>query len=149
ISFDVGPKVTTVPNGPDGQRVKSLVSNTGRIEASGGTVLLTADAAAGIIQDVVDVPGRITARTNGQKPGSVTIDAGPGGATSVRGKIDVSGLKPGQTAGSATVTGGSVNLTSTARIDARGNAGGGTVRVGGNFHGAGPQRNATTTSVAE
>jgi filamentous hemagglutinin family protein len=148
ISFDVGPKVTTIPTRPDGRPVKSLVSNTGRIDAPGGTVLLTADAAAGIVENVVDVRGRIAARTSGQTPGSVTIDAGPGGAATVSGKIDVSGLKPGQSGGSATVTGGSVNLASTARIDARGNAGGGTVRVGGNFHGAGPQRNATTTSVA-
>src|SRR6516164_1127475 len=149
ISFDVGPKVTAVPTKPDGQPVKSLVSNTGRIDAPGGTVLLTADAAAGIVENVVNVRGRITAKPSGQTPGAVTIDAGPGGAANASGKIDISGLKPGQTAGTATVTGGSVNLASTARIDARGNAGGGTVRVGGNFHGAGPQRNATTTSVAQ
>src|SRR6516225_8734406 len=149
ISFDVGPKVTAVPTKPDGQPVKSRVSNTGRIDAPGGTVLLTADGAAGIVENVVNVRGRITAKTSGQTRGSVTIDAGPGGVANASGKIDISGLKPGQTAGTATVTGGSVNLARTARIDARGNAGGGTVRVGGNFHGAGPQRNATTTSVAQ
>src|SRR5215469_7429167 len=75
ISFDVGPKVTTVPTGLDGQPVKSLVSNTGRIDAPGGTVLLTADAAAGLIGNVVDARGQITARSNGQTPGTVTIDA--------------------------------------------------------------------------
>jgi filamentous hemagglutinin family protein len=149
ISFDVGPKVTAVPTRPDGQPVKSLVSNTGRIDAPGGTVLLTADAAAGIVENVVDVHGRITARTSGQTPGSVTIDAGPGGAAKVSGRIDVSGLKPGQTGGSATVTGGSVNLASTARIDARGNAGGGTVKIGGGPHGQDVTvRNAQTTTVA-
>src|SRR6516165_18305 len=149
ISFDVGSKVTAVPTGSDGQPMKSLVSNTGRIDAPGGTVLLTADAAAGIVENLVDVHGRITARTSGQTPGSVTIDTGPGGSAKVSGKIDVSGLKPGQTGGSATVTGSSVALASTAWIDARGGAGGGTVRVGGNFHGAGPQRNATTTTVSQ
>src|SRR5215472_13490336 len=64
ISFDVGSKVTAVPVGPDGKAVKSLVSNTGKINAPGGTVLLTADAAAGIVENVVDVHGRITARTS-------------------------------------------------------------------------------------
>ena len=63
ISFDVGSQVTTVPIGPDGKPMKSLVSNTGRIDAPGGTVLLTADAAAGIVENVVDVPGRIMARS--------------------------------------------------------------------------------------
>ena len=149
ISFDVGPKVTTVPTGPDGQPVKSLVSHTGQIDAPGGTVLLTADAAAGIIGNVIDARGRITAQTNGPTPGSVTIDGGPGGGANLSGTIDVSGLNPGQKGGSATMTGGSVALAGTARIDARGDAGGGTVRIGGNFHGAGPQRNATTTYVAQ
>ena len=85
ISFDVGPKVTTVPTGPDGQPVKSLVSHTGQIDAPGGTVLLTADAAAGIIGKVVDAPGQITARTSGRTPGSATIDAGPGGGANFSG----------------------------------------------------------------
>src|SRR5271165_213084 len=149
ISFDVGSNVKTVPVGPDGKTMTSLVSNSGRINAPGGTVLLTADAAAGIIHNVVDVPGRISARTSGQTPGSVTIDAGPGGGANLSGKIDVSGLKPGQTGGSATVTGGSVNLASSARIAARGNAGGGTVKIGGGPHGQDPSvRNAQTTTVA-
>ena len=98
ISFDVGPKVTAVPVNPDGQPVKSLVSNTGHIDAPGGTVLLTADAAAGIVENVVNVRGRIIGETSGQTPGSVTVDAGPGGTANVSGKIDVSGLKPGRAA---------------------------------------------------
>jgi filamentous hemagglutinin family protein len=149
ISFDVGSNVKTVPVGPDGKPMTSLVSNTGRISAPGGTVLLTADAAAGIVANVVDVPGRITARTSGQTSGSVTIDAGPGGGANISGKIDVSGPKTGQTGGSATVTGGTVNLASTARIAARGSAGGGTVRIGGGPHGQDPTvHNAQTTTVA-
>jgi hypothetical protein len=48
------------------QKLRSLVSNTGRIDAPGGTVLLTVGAAAGIIQNVVDVPDQIMARGSGQ-----------------------------------------------------------------------------------
>src|SRR5206468_953790 len=100
-------------------------------------------------QNVVDAQGQITARGSGQTPGSVTIDAGPGGSANLSGTIDVSGLNPGQTGGSATVTGGWANLSSTARIDARGAAGGGRVRVGGGPHGTDPTvRNATTTTVS-
>jgi hypothetical protein len=149
ISFDVGPQVTTVPVGADGKPLRSLVSNTGRINAPGGTVLLTADAVSGIVHNVVDVPGRINARTQGNTPGSVTIDAGAGGNANLSGSINVSGYRPGQVGGSATVTGGSVTLASTARIRARGNAGGGTVRIGGGPHGQDPSvRNAQTTTVA-
>src|SRR3984893_18800666 len=149
ISFDVGPKVAAVPTGSDGQPVKSLVSNTGRIDAPGGTVLLTADAVAGIIRNVVDAPGQINARASEQTPGSVMIDAGAAGAANVSGTIDVSGVNPRQMGGSATVTGGFVNLAGTARIDARGAAGGGKVRIGGGPHGQdGSVRNAQTTTVS-
>ena len=93
ISFDVGSQVKAVPIGPDGKPMKSLVSNSGRIDAPGGTVLLTADAMAGIVENVVDVPGTIMAGTVGQTSGSVTIDAGPTGTANLSGKIDVSGQK--------------------------------------------------------
>ena len=54
INFDVGSKVGSVPRGADGKPLTSLVSNTGTIDAPGGTVLLTADAVAGILANVVD-----------------------------------------------------------------------------------------------
>src|SRR5207245_8783318 len=125
ISFDGGSQVKAAPIGPDGKPMKSLVSNSGRINAPGGTVLLTADAMAGIVENVIDVPGTIMAQTVGDVPGSVTIDAGPTGAANLSGKVDVSGPKPGQVGGTATVTGNAVNLAGTARIKARGDAGGG------------------------
>src|SRR5204862_4576196 len=63
--------------------------------------------------------------------------------------INVAGLKPGQSGGTAVVTGGSINLASTARIDARGDKGGGTVKIGGGPHGTDPLvRNALTTNVS-
>ena len=149
INFDVGSKVATAPRGPDGKPVKSLVSNSGEIDAPGGRVLLTAAAAAGIVENVVDVPGRIVASASGRTAGKVTIDAGAGNAARLAGNIDVSGLNPGQVGGTATVTGGSVALVGTARIDARGNAGGGTIKIGGGPHGKDPKvRNARTTTIA-
>ena len=149
INFDVGSKVTAAPRGADGKPLKSLVSNSGEIIAQGGTVLLTADAAAGIVENVVDVPGQITARSAGQQAAKVTIDAGIGNTANLSGKIDVSGLGPGQVGGAATVTGGAVQVASGARIDARGTAGGGTVKLGGGPHGKDQGvRNARTTTVA-
>ena len=73
------------------------MSNTGRIDAPGGTVLLTADAAAGIIQNVVDAGGSDHGARQRTDPGTVTIDAGAGGGANLSGSIDVSGLNPGQT----------------------------------------------------
>ena len=150
VSFDVGRKVTEVPIGPDGKPIKSLASNSGRIEAPGGTVLLSADAVAGIIGNVVDNSGVIDAQSIGGSVGRVTIDAGPGGGANVSGTIDVSGGKAGEKGGTATVTGQSVQLARTARINASGYSGGGTVWIGGGAHGKNPRvRDAATTIVAK
>ncbi|HEX4082723.1 MAG TPA: filamentous hemagglutinin N-terminal domain-containing protein, partial [Acidimicrobiales bacterium] len=149
INFAMTAPVTAVPIGADGKPVTSLVSNSGRIEAAGGTVLMTADAAAGILRNVVDVSGRVGAPTYAQTPGTVTVDAGAGNRARVSGQIDVSGYRPGQVGGTAVVTGGSVDLASTARILARGPAGGGTVMIGGGPHGADAGvRDAQATNVA-
>src|SRR5207249_4740428 len=141
IKFDVGSTVASAPLGRKGLPLTTLVSNAGRIEAPGGTVLLTADAASGILSNIVDVSGRIDARTISTKsgalaPGTVTIDAGVGNNARLAGTIDVSGLHSGRTGGKAVVTGGSVSLASSARIDARGYSGGGTVEIGGGPHGS-------------
>ena len=44
IQFDVGAPVSAAPIDRYGKPATSLVSNAGRIDAPGGTVLLTADA---------------------------------------------------------------------------------------------------------
>jgi hypothetical protein len=106
ISFDVGSKVTAVPVGPDGQPLKSLVSNTGRINAPAGTVLLTADAAAGIrkkLRSLVSNTGRINA------PGGtviLTVDAAAGIIQYVVGVPDQMARGTGQTRGLVTIDAG-------------------------------------------
>ena len=47
------------------------------------------------------------------------------------------------------VLGQTVAVTDGAKIDVSGDAGGGTALIGGNFHGAGPQQNAQTTTVGK
>nr|WP_269751347.1 YDG domain-containing protein [Azospira inquinata] len=64
------------------------------------------------------------------------------------GTLDASGKTTGQTGGVVKVLGETVSLASSSTIDASGDKGGGTVLVGGNFHGEGPEQNATTTNVA-
>ncbi len=133
INFDVGSKPAA-----------TLVSNTGRISADGGTILLSADAADTIVSNVV-TGGTLDARTVGGNTGTVDIE---GGTAQVGGAIDVSGQNPGETGGTVAVTGTNVALASGATIDASGAAGGGTVLIGGDFHGVGPLPNATTTTIA-
>src|SRR5205814_4501252 len=55
----------------------------------------------------------------------------------------------GTTGGTVKVLGDKVGLFDGTRIDASGEAGGGTVLIGGNAHGSGPERNASQTIVAK
>ena len=71
VSLDVGSQVRQVPAGPDGKPVAALVTNTGTIMADGGTVQLTAAAADGLIQNVVDAGGTVRANSVGARTGSV------------------------------------------------------------------------------
>ena len=56
LSIDVTQPVRTAPGG-----ATALVTNSGVIEAQGGTVLITAHAASGLVKDLVRNTGRISA----------------------------------------------------------------------------------------
>ncbi|HUI19198.1 MAG TPA: filamentous hemagglutinin N-terminal domain-containing protein, partial [Alphaproteobacteria bacterium] len=147
LSYQVTGAVDQVPLDANGNPVSSLVSNSGTLSAPGGTVLVTARAAQAILDNVINTSGMVQATTAKNVNGTIVLDAGEGGVA-VSGTLDGSGRGAGQTGGSVEVLGGSVNLAPGAKIDVSGDAGGGVALVGGNFHGAGPQANATTTTVA-
>ena len=124
------------------------VTNTGKISAAGGQILLTARAAAGVQAAVINNTGMIEATSVRSVNGEIILDAGDGTATT-SGTLDASGKAAGQTGGTVKVLGGIAAVSDSAVIDVSGNAGGGTVMIGGNFHGAGPEQNARTTSVGK
>ncbi|MGH7050270.1 MAG: beta strand repeat-containing protein [Acetobacteraceae bacterium] len=131
VSIAVAGAVTTVPMGPDGKPVKALVTNGGTIVAQGGMVLLTAKAVDGLIQNLVDAGGTISANgVAGQRAGTVLVQ-GVGGSISIPGTLIAGGEGSGGTGGAIGLdaTGG-VTVQKTARIDASGPAGGGVVAVG-------------------
>ena len=79
--------------------------------------------------------------------GQITADAGLTGTLIVSGRIDASNLQLGQTGGAIHLLGNQVGLTG-ATIDARGDAGGGEILVGGDFHGTNASiHNASQTVV--
>jgi hypothetical protein len=127
--------------------VDALVHNGGLIQADGGQVVLSARAAGSLLPSAVNNSGVIQAQTIGQLHGHIVLMGnGPGSTVDVAGTLDVSGLGAGQTGGSVHVLGDTVRLSG-ATVQASGDAGGGQVLVGGNFHGAGPQPNATHTTL--
>ncbi len=135
--------------GPDGKPLKAAVSNSGTISAAGGTVLVTANVASGIVDQAINVQGVVAARAVSQQGGEIVLDGGGNGAVVVAGSLDASGTRAGQTGGSVEVLGNAVTLASSAKVDVAGNAGGGTALIGGNFHGAAGTRTAAATTVAK
>jgi filamentous hemagglutinin family protein len=130
MSIDVTGQVRTAPAGPDGKPVTALVTNSGIIEADGGTVLLTAAAADGVVQNLVTAGGRISANSRGGKQGTIAV-RGVGGALVVDGALDAKGIVAGSRGGQIEIAGtGDVTLAPTARVNASGQAGGGTVAIG-------------------
>ena len=125
VSLDVSNQVTATPAG-----ATALVTNTGVIAADGGTVQLTAAAADGVVQKLVDAGGKIHAATVANHMGTIALN-GVGGDIVVEGQLSVPGTAPGTKGGAVEIaTTGNVSLASTARINASGRTGGGTVAIG-------------------
>ena len=130
LSLDVTNQVTEAPVGADGKKVTALVTNTGVVIADGGTVQLTARAADGIVQNLVQAGGKIRAATMGDQTGTIALN-GVGGSIVVEGQLAAPGRAPGTRGGAIeVVSNGNVTVASSARINASGKAGGGMVAIG-------------------
>ncbi|MBY0397098.1 MAG: hemagglutinin, partial [Thermoleophilia bacterium] len=135
INLATDAPVTTRPKDKDGKPVEALVSNQGRIFADGGRVRMSAAAAKGIVDRVVDMSGIVQARTVEQRDGEIVLSGGDAGTVRVSGTLDATGAAPGTRGGTVSVTGERVELASGARIDASGRAGGGAALIGGDYLG--------------
>jgi filamentous hemagglutinin family protein len=154
LSIDVTGQVKQANVGKDGKTAAALVTNTGTVLADGGTVLLTASAVDGVVQTLVTAGGNISAPSVGGRTGRIAV-RGTGGAVLVTGGVLAQGGQPGTTGGQIELNAsGAVTLASTARVDASGQAGGGTIAVGTTLARAkgGPsvvgQKTAAKTTVA-
>jgi filamentous hemagglutinin family protein len=131
----------------------TLVEQAGTIAADGGQVLMTARAAKGVIQHAINMDGMTEANAVSRTAngtlivGAVTLDGGTTGAVEVTGSIQATNTAG--VGGTVQVLGENVSLTGSGAIQASGSTGGGTVLIGGNEHGAGPQANAESAYVAE
>ena len=91
---------------------------------------MTAQAAQGVLDNVIDMQGVAEAKSVYKQNGEIVI-AGEGDETvNVGGKLNVSGKHHHQTGGTVEITGNDINLDSTAIIDASGDAGGGHIQIG-------------------
>ncbi|WP_439579553.1 two-partner secretion domain-containing protein, partial [Elioraea sp.] len=142
VAFEVRDPVSRAPS--DGGAV---VVNTGTLEAPGGQVVVSARAARGVVDDVIFAGGRIAATAVHQQGGTIVLGGGDAGAVTIAGTLDVSGQGAGQRGGTVDVRGERIAVRLSARIDASGRAGGGTVRLGGDLQGQGPGQTSRSVIV--
>lgn len=153
VAMAAGNKITIDFNGDgltklrvDEGTLRPLVANRGMVVADGGQAIMTAQAAQGIADTVLEQQGVVRAQSLVERNGRILLDGGPSGVTLVGGTLDVSGAAPGRSGGEAHLLGHHVGLVGNALVDARGDAGGGSILVGGDAHGANPAvRNAEAT----
>ncbi|MBU6246143.1 MAG: filamentous hemagglutinin N-terminal domain-containing protein [Xanthomonadaceae bacterium] len=131
LDFDGNGLITVEVTGALKRRLddRAAVSNSGTLEADGGTVVLQASAAKDLFTDAVNNSGVITAAGIRNDGGTVRLVASGGNAIS-SGSINVSGVH----GGTAQVL-SDANVGVTGSIDASGTQGGGTIRVGGGYQG--------------
>ncbi|MEM6490327.1 MAG: filamentous hemagglutinin N-terminal domain-containing protein, partial [Pseudomonadota bacterium] len=147
VALSSGDAVTVDPRGdgliqfraplaraPDG--AAALVTNTGTIRVEGGTVELSADAMEGVIENVVNADGVISASSATVRGGTVVLSGGRSGVVQVQGDIDARSERAGDTGGRVVVSGKLIDVKSTATVDASGAAGGGDIQIGGDLQGA-------------
>ncbi|MFY7960630.1 MAG: filamentous hemagglutinin N-terminal domain-containing protein, partial [Elsteraceae bacterium] len=139
ITFQVTKPLDQAPAGSD-----SMISGAGSVNAAGGSVVMSARAAKGVMDTVINLKGHVVA--NSVKVDGGTVTFGDGGVVQVAGKIDASATAG--VGGRVEVLGPKVGLMEGATIDASGAAGGGTVLIGGDWQGKGAVQNAEVAYVA-
>ncbi|KUF08657.1 hypothetical protein AVJ23_21630 [Pseudoponticoccus marisrubri] len=119
----------------DGNPVGALVENSGTISANGGQVVLSAAAARGVINQVINTDGIIEANTVATRGGRIILGGGDAGVVQVAGKVAARGDDHGETGGTIAVMGEVLSATELAFMDASGSGGGGRLMFGGDYLG--------------
>ena len=124
LSFGAGEAISEAPGG-DG----ALVINSGEIRAEGGNVLLTARALKGVVDQVINTSGLISATTVSGENGRIVLSGGNWGTVVIGGRIDASAALGAQ-GGTVVATGEHVAVAGGTLIDVSGRNGGGEIALG-------------------
>ncbi|EME69057.1 heme utilization/adhesion protein [Paramagnetospirillum caucaseum] len=149
ILFQASDKIASLIVGADGQIVASLIENSGKIYADGGRVLMSTNAAKGVVDNAINTTGLISARAVEQQGGEIVLKGEDAGIVQVSGSLDASGKEAGQKGGTVNVLGEKVGLLGNASVDVSGDAGGGTALIGGDYQGKGSVRNAQVAYMGQ
>lgn len=149
INFAITQATTKRGVDKNGHSLRDGVTNTGLIIADGGTILVSAKAAQGVLDNSINMSGLVQAKSVAQAGGEIILSGEiNSGIVKVGGKLIASGKGNGQRGGNIIITGNQILLTNTANIDASGDAGGGNINIGGSYQGSGPLPNASAIAIA-
>lgn len=150
INFAVDEESTVVGRDQNGNDMTDGVKNTGSLIANGGKILLTAKNAQGIVDKAINMSGVAQAQSVSEYNGEIIFSAEGSGNNIIHisgAFLDASGKFGGGKGGTVKILGSKILLDNSTQIDVSGDAGGGTILVGGNFHGVGPEQNALMTVI--
>ena len=131
----------------DAGALHALAENSGVLQAEGGQVQLSARALSAMATQVINQSGQIQANSIHTRDGKIILDGGDTGEVVVSGQLDASGKTADAKGGQINILGDKIAVLEQTRIDASGPSGGGSVLIGGNWHGQGPQQNATAVWI--
>ena len=134
----------------EGNRINTGVKNTGTINATGGQVYIKAEAVKDVFDNLINQEGVIKAGSMVQRNGKIVLVSDSDGIVQNSGTLDASAVEAGAKGGTVQILGEKVGLLGEAKIDVSGDAGGGTVLVGGDYQGKNPDvRNASVTYMSK
>ncbi|EKD70379.1 MAG: hypothetical protein ACD_46C00549G0006, partial [uncultured bacterium] len=134
IQFSVDPNFFRVAKDKNSNPLPETVSNSGKIIANGGKVLMSSNDASRILDRAINMKGIVEANSVATKNGEIILMAGSGKVT-VSGKLLASGKKSGESGGKVRVLGNQVALIDGAVVNASGDVKGGEILIGGDYQG--------------
>jgi len=126
--------------------VAGYLIQKGQLSANGGKITLTANVVEDLVHSAINMSGAVEATSVGMKNGKIVLSANQGDVL-VSGDLDASGVQDGQIGGEITVVGEQVGVYGDANLNANGDAGGGTILIGGDYQGSGDTPTTTNTFV--
>lgn len=126
----------------DPATIRTLIESKQVIEAEGGLVILSSQAMEAVTAGIINLSGFVKAST-------IEINSGKGDTVLASATLDASNLSQGGVGGTVKALGNRVGLFGNTHIDVSGESGGGTVLIGGNWQGKGPEQNASVSYVGK
>ncbi len=132
----------------DGELAQAKALNSGRIQADGGYVVMTAKSAQDLLGTVVNNTGTLEAKTlRKDEKGQILLDGGDNGQVEVSGTLDASGMEDGQSAGNIKVIGEKTIVHDGTNLLARGDVDGGKIETSGDVLNLGDNLNIDAKGV--